>query len=429
MPKESFKVPSPVKIEKLEINIQGFSKETESKKEILLKKFEKILEPLISRANKISGGKQGILATVDISDFSEEDRILMNQILGTDDLRTIILKLGGHDVKNEYAIQKTAVDRGIPTPKPFFCFNANIGEKRNKLLEDCGLVEDGKIAVIGMEYIPNGKDLARILYEGVLKIDGKFQEGMAWEELESAAQKIVGYQRVSEKDFGKADIEARAMSNNEDKLLQFLEKNGFALPLWITDQLREAINKMKEEDIVHGDLHPRNVMVDFENKKVLIVDWGLARMEKDESADYYLVRLAQRFNKEQGAEQPNKEFEKFKKEFLDDSDKTLKNKGFLSNLDKWKQAWGDEFSKKIPKKERQTWKEDYLDLVAYRVFDYDNHNQAEVMLLSSYRYFGTDKFLNFLYQIGLDPEDSSKIDKVMSLIGRFKDQIPKFENR
>lgn len=74
----------------------------------------------------------------------------------------------------------------------------------------------------------------------------------------------------------------------------FPELSDFDTRYYLYEVLR-ALNFAHSKGIMHRDIKPHNIMIDYEKKELRLIDWGLAEFyfpEKD-----YNVRVASRFFK------------------------------------------------------------------------------------------------------------------------------------
>ena len=101
----------------------------------------------------------------------------------------------------------------------------------------------------------------------------------------------------------KESAEAITFDRNEEKLLKYLKKKGFTLPL-IFEKLDNAIRALNRNGIYHNDLHKQNIMIDSRGE-VYIIDFGRAGSEKrkDGIADTMFSKRWRTLNQTEADEQ------------------------------------------------------------------------------------------------------------------------------
>lgn len=65
--------------------------------------------------------------------------------------------------------------------------------------------------------------------------------------------------------------------------------------LLMARQIGEAIGKMHDAEVVHGDLTTSNIMIRSSNNEVVFIDFGLANMKpivEDKAVDLYVLERA-----------------------------------------------------------------------------------------------------------------------------------------
>lgn len=60
-------------------------------------------------------------------------------------------------------------------------------------------------------------------------------------------------------------------------------------PPWITPFLVKAVQEWRSQGFVHGDLSPRNILIDFNHRALFFVDWVLD-LESFEATPQYAAK-------------------------------------------------------------------------------------------------------------------------------------------
>jgi hypothetical protein len=251
------------------------------------------------KAVTINQGNNGLIKKIEtdalppelIDYFEKEQRI---ELRGKDSLVFKMIKVYTNGVgKNEFETQKKSYelvkdvaeegnqDEYAKVPHPYIYRELTIDENLKQLLKAEGLdFNQDKIEILVMDFV-EGEDFATHLYKEVLRrhkgsvhLKDHLDE-MRLDEIIDEVARVLRFEAPGGKsrDEGIRKFEEKiVMNENADKIIKFLEKNGFTLDPSFMTKIRNTINLWHEHGIYHRDLHERNTIVS--SKDVYIIDFG-----------------------------------------------------------------------------------------------------------------------------------------------------------
>lgn len=260
--------------------------------------FEKHLEDLLSNYRRINEGQEGIIALVDLSQYSDEtlkeffgDDIL--QEIGNNDRRLAVkmLKVYGTSYRaiEEGNLQRkgreSLLEDGIndvTIPRVYYSNELKItSPKLRKALESENIeLTDNKVGILLMDLLP-GDDIETHLFKEVVKRHPDLEEfrqnleGMPRENLVSLVITSLGLNELT----GHEDLYTHRKKTVENMkiLVNFLSRKDYVLNPKIISGIEKGIDSLHHHHVYHRDLHGRNVMISDEGAtepKVFIIDFG-----------------------------------------------------------------------------------------------------------------------------------------------------------
>jgi serine/threonine protein kinase len=292
--------------EKLETlrTIKREHKTSESLTEEMREKTDSVIEQALFEGSFIGAGKDAVVLKLqdnafapDIIPILKEQGLNFSTEIENPPSAAKILKIyePGKGV-HEYTMQRDAYnilsqeENAAQVPNPIGIRDQKISYKDREYLNGFGTHLDNNMEVVIMDFI-EGKDLATIMYEFVLKAKGYEEEeieNMQFEDKANLVSKYLGFSIPGGKD---RDDTARAfelaatMNENSSKLFKYLKQKGFMLKKEVVEKIENSLKILARNNIHHNDMHERNIMIDKDGEPY-IIDFGRStRSESEENND------------------------------------------------------------------------------------------------------------------------------------------------
>jgi len=285
-------------------------------------KIDAVLEHMLENGVEIGSGKDAIVFRVDLASLPKPERHLLveNGVIDpreeTDAIALKILKIYDPGLGDyEFQMQKKAREilaaetGAVKVPDTTMARHQKVGDEVKNSLNARGGSIEKEVEMVIMDYI-DGPDLGKMMYDFVLRemnYDESYIADLTYSQKEQLVGQELGFERPdlesAQTPEEKESAQAITFDRNEEKLLKYLKKKGFTLPL-IFEKLDNAIRALNRNGIYHNDLHKQNIMIDSRGE-VYIIDFGRAGSEKrkDGIADTMFSKRWRTLNQTEADEQ------------------------------------------------------------------------------------------------------------------------------
>ncbi|MFW0838045.1 MAG: hypothetical protein ACKKL5_03520 [Candidatus Komeilibacteria bacterium] len=275
---------------------------------------EGLIEAALLYSRKVNEGNNGIINQLQLDQLAPE---ILNyfreasdgQINEQESVATKLLKVYSPEVgkteaarqQQAYKIWEAAEDKSALAKVPRLLFYKEITIKNQELLErlsnDGVHAMDGKVAVLVMDFI-EGEDLAMYLVKQIVAhhpeladLQQALQDGadISFAQLHSGMSAALGFATAGGQHRNLNDniFEEQKVNNDNVKLMvEFMRRKGIIINSDILRKVKNTIDLFHANDFQHGDLHERNIMLQFDEAHnladVFIIDYGQPPAELEE---------------------------------------------------------------------------------------------------------------------------------------------------
>lgn len=264
---------------------------------------ELLIEAALMEGHKINEGKYGVIYQMEASHFSDEvKRYLYPDGGEPETLAGKILKIyhpimGEHeaDFQNRaYQANGQNQDLGcakIPQVINYRDFKIKNEDLINKLNTN-GVATNGQVCVILMDYV-KGEDFSTYFYRRLLEAEEQESGNLPKLDLRGFEFPDLQRQVIEKFDLQMPTAEQRAEGleflvneANAKFLIKYARKHNIAIDKDVFEKIRRTLKKIHQARIYHGDLHERNIMLEFNEQgeiiDVYLIDFGRAQEQEEE---------------------------------------------------------------------------------------------------------------------------------------------------
>lgn len=252
-----------------------------------------VFEHVLEGSRFVGMGKDAVVFRLSDSELSEEEaqQLTASGVLLREDVTAHVAKLlkvykPGEAIRERSLharafeiLQQGEVSFGplCKVPDVSVAAHQDLTPRARELLRTYDAQFENEAEFLLMEYV-NGKDLGTIMYDFVLSAD--FDEEtlslMTYEQKETEVGRIVGFELPGADGVAPQDLQSMhsiTFARNEEKLIKYLRKKGFTIPVSVIGTLERTVRVLHEHGFYHNDIHRRNVMLGSDGS-VFLIDFG-----------------------------------------------------------------------------------------------------------------------------------------------------------
>lgn len=271
---------------------------SEQEKALETEALRRLLGEFIRSASKVNEGNNGVIFR-NVLEITKEDP---EGQIERKDYAAKLLKIGNFDdLQSEYRNQKRAHEiiqeaiAGGQNPSDYalipsvdYCEIIEVdNELADKLKSQGVAVRSEKVGVMMMDWV-DGEDLAAHLFKEVITRENqrRASSGQApvllgnqpeFNQLHGAVAQLLDFRIPGGKGANAAERLAekeKVEDQNEQRVYNFLKKDGYQLSAKVLAQMTNTINLLSEKGFVLWDNHLRNVMIDTHTEQAYLIDFA-----------------------------------------------------------------------------------------------------------------------------------------------------------